>query len=193
MSLDMPTISGNHERQLLAADRDAMAASDRHAADSITAAQRSWLEELPATRWAGDEVFMCHATPQSDVACFLENIVDGELILAALGQIEERAATCDAPVILCGHTHIPRVASTTHGQVIVNPGSVGIQAYRGHHPAPHAVAVGSPHARYAIIERSTVGWTAELIAIPYDWESAARLAEHNARAEWAHALRTGFL
>jgi hypothetical protein len=55
------------------------------------------------------------------------------------------------------------------------------------------VAVGSPHARYAIIEHSTGGWTAELIAIPYDWEAAARLAECQARPEWAHALRTGFL
>ena len=39
MALDLPTISGNHERQLLAPDAAAMSASDRHAAQSVTDSQ----------------------------------------------------------------------------------------------------------------------------------------------------------
>jgi putative phosphoesterase len=193
MSLDLPTIRGNHERQLLAADREAMGLSDRHAAESITGPQREWLSKLPATMWAADDVFLCHATPESDVECFLENIRDGELIPAALHEMETRARPCAASLIFCGHTHIPRVAQLTNGQVIVNPGSVGIQAYAGHHPIPHVVEIGSPHARYALVEASTDGWVAELIAVPYDWEAAARIAEQQARPEWARALRTGFV
>jgi hypothetical protein len=77
--------------------------------------------------------------------------------------------------------------------VIVNPGSVGIQAYEGHHPVPHTLEMGAPHARYAVLERTGSGWIAELIAVPYDWESAARLAERNRRPEWARALRTGYI
>ena len=193
MALDLPTISGNHERQLLAPDLDAMGLSDRYAAESITAEQRTWLESLPATRSAGADVFLCHATPDSDVDCFLEDIRDGELIPAPLAQIDARAQSCTAPLILCGHTHIPRVAHLSSGQIVVNPGSVGIQAYDGHHPIPHTVEIGSPHARYAIVLRTAAGWLADLIAVPYDWEAAARLAERHARPDWVRALRTGFV
>ncbi len=193
MALELPTIKGNHERQLLAADLAAMGASDRYAAEAITPAQRAWLTALPATRWATDDVFMCHATPQNDVDCFLENIRGGELIPATLAQIEERTGACDAPLILCGHTHIPRVARLRDGRTIVNPGSVGIQAYEGHHPIPHMLEIGSPHARYAIVERSPSGWSAELIAIPYDWEAAADLAIRHGRPQWSQPLRAGFL
>jgi putative phosphoesterase len=193
MALDLPTISGNHERQLLAPDRDAMGSSDHHAADSITEPQRRWLEALPQTRWAAEDVFLCHATPLSDVACFLEDIRDGELIPASLSSIEDRAKPCGASLILCGHTHLPRVARLGSGQIIVNPGSVGIQAYNGHHPIPHTVEVGSPHARYAMVERVTSGWIADLIAVPYDWEAAAALAARTGRSDWVRALRSGFL
>jgi predicted phosphodiesterase len=193
MALDLPTIRGNHERQLLAPDRDAMGLSDRHAAGSITGPQRAWLAGLPATLWAADDVFLCHATPESDVECFLEDIRDGELIPAPLHRIEARARPCAASLIFCGHTHIPRVARLTNGQVIVNPGSVGIQAYEGHHPIPHTVEIGSPHARYALVEGSAGGWIAELIAVPYDWEASALIAERQARADWVRALRTGFV
>jgi putative phosphoesterase len=193
MALGFPTIRGNHERQLLAVDLDGMGQSDRHAAETITMSQREWLAALPATLPVADDVFLCHATPVSDVECFLEDIRNGELIPAPLAEIEERAKTCDAALIFCGHTHIPRVSHLTTGQVIVNPGSVGIQAYEGHHPIPHTVEVGSPHARYAIAERGASGWIVDLIAIPYDWDTAARIAEGNGRPEWARALRTGFV
>jgi len=193
MAVDLPTIKGNHERQLLDDDRNRMGPADRFAADAITAPQRAWLTALPATRWATEDVFMCHATPQNDVDCFLEDIRAGELIPAPRAQIEDRAKTCDAPLILCGHTHIPRVAQLSNGQVIVNPGSVGIQAYEGHHPIPHVVKIGSPHARFAVVERAATGWIAELVALPYDWDSAALTAERNARPDWGRALRSGFV
>lgn len=193
MALDLPTITGNHERQLLAAELDGMGASDRFAADSITAPQRDWLSGLPSTLWVAGEVFLCHATPQNDVDCFLENIRDGELIPATCAEIEERARPCTAKVILCGHSHIPRVARLPHGQLIVNPGSVGIQAYTGHHPIPHQVQMGSPHARYAVVERTGRGWITESFAIPYDWDAAADVAARHDRPQWSRPLRTGFL
>jgi predicted phosphodiesterase len=193
MTLGFTTIRGNHERQLLDPDREAMGKSDRYAADMLTDPQRQWLAGLPATLWLEHDVFLCHATPASDVDCFLENIRDGEFIPASCAEIGERAASCAASLILCGHTHIPRVASSNGGQTIVNPGSVGIQAYEGHHPIPHTLELGSPHARYAVAERTANGWTVELIAVPYDWDAAARLAERHGRPEWVQPLRTGFL
>ena len=193
MALDFPTISGNHERQVLRMDPDDMGASDRYARDTITPAQRDWVQALPPVMRPAGDVFMCHATPQNDVDCYLEDIVDGELRPAPLRAIEERTGSCDAGLILCGHSHIPRLARLHSGQIIVNPGSVGIQAYEGHHPAPHTVEIGAPHGRYAIAERSSGTWTVVFIAVAYDWDAAARQALERGREDWVRALRTGFV
>jgi len=193
MPLRLPTIRGNHERQLLHPDRERMSQSDRYAAQTISAAQREWLTSLPASLWVTDDVFLCHATPDSDVDCFLEDIRDGEFVPAPRATINRRASSCAASLIFCGHTHIPRVAHSSDAQIIVNPGSVGIQAYEGHHPIPHTLEMGSPHARYAIAERTAQGWAVDLIAVPYDWDTAARLAREHDRPDWVRPLRTGYL
>jgi predicted phosphodiesterase len=193
MALDLPTIRGNHERQVLSMDPNGMGASDRHAYDTITAAQRGWLAALPPVLTLSHGVFLCHATPENDVDCYLEDLIEGELRPAPLNRIEERTGTCEASLIMCGHSHIPRLARLGSGQLILNPGSVGIQAYHGHHPSPHTVEIGSPHARYAIADRSTGDWTVEFVAVPYDWQAAAQLAEQRGRPDWVQALKTGFV
>jgi predicted phosphodiesterase len=193
MALELPTIRGNHERQVLAGDPERMGPSDRHAFDTLDAAQRAWIAQLPAVLRPADGVFLCHATPHNDFDCYLEDLVDGELRPAPVDRVEERSRGCDAALILCGHSHIPRVMRLRTGQLVVNPGSVGIQAYQGHDPAPHVVEVGSPHARYAILESTPRGWKADLVAVPYDWDEASKLAARNGREDWARALATGFV
>jgi hypothetical protein len=49
----------------------------------------------------------------------------------------------------------------------------------------------SPHARYALLTRRNGRWGADLIALEYDWDVAARRAEENGRPDWAAALATG--
>ncbi|MEP6546821.1 MAG: metallophosphoesterase family protein [Gammaproteobacteria bacterium] len=193
MALDLPTISGNHERQVLTMHPADMGASDRHAFEVLNDAQRGWISALPPVLRLTEDVFLCHATPQNDADCYLEDIIDGKLVPAALESIEERTGTCDASLIWCGHSHIPQLSHLSSGQIIVNPGSVGIQAYEGHHPGPHRVELGSPHARYAVAEHSPDGWTVEFIALPYDWTAASCLARQRGRPDWDRALRTGYL
>jgi predicted phosphodiesterase len=193
MALDLPTISGNHERQVLTMDPADMGASDRYAFDTITEVHRHWLGGLPPVLRPTQDVFLCHATPHNDVDCYLEDIIDGELRPATRASIEQRTGPCEASLILCGHSHIPRLARLSNGRIIVNPGSVGIQAYEGHHPSPHTVEIGSPHARYALSEQSPAGWKVEFIAVPYDWDTASRLARQRARPDWDRALRTGYV
>jgi putative phosphoesterase len=192
MALNLPTISGNHERQVLTLRAEDMGESDSYAHEQVTAAQRQWLAALPGVL-SIEDVLLCHATPHSDVDCYLEDIVAGELVAAPLRTIEARTADCNASLIFCGHSHIPRLATLGSGQVIVNPGSVGIQAYFGHHPIPHTVEMGSPHARYAIAERVNDTWCIDFIAVPYDWESAAQLAQQRGRQDWVQALRSGYV
>jgi predicted phosphodiesterase len=193
MALELPTIRGNHERQVLSLDPGHMGPSDRHAFDALGESHRAWMARLPMVLRPVDGVFMCHATPYNDFDCYLEDLVDGELRPAPVSRVEERSRSCDASLILCGHSHIPRVMRLRTGQVVVNPGSVGIQAYQGHDPAPHVVEAGSPHARYAILESTPWGWKADLVAVPYDWDAAAKLAAHNGRDDWTRALATGFV
>lgn len=190
--LDLPTIRGNHERQVLTHARERMGPSDAYAADHITGRHRAWLEGLPATMWLADDVFLCHGAPAGDLIYFLEEVdPDGAVHPASPEQVEARAGDCPARLILCGHTHTPRVARLNDGRLVVNPGSVGLQAYFDDNPVGHKVEIGSPEARYAIIEKTGAGWQAELVAVAYDFEPMAALADANGRPDWAVALRTG--
>jgi len=199
MALALPTIRGNHERQLLTLPRERMGASDAFAADTITPAQRDWLAALPLTMEPSAEVFCCHGTPDSDLTYFLETVTaegwrgPGEpgLRAATVDEVAERAQGVRHGLILCGHTHVPRAIRLDDGRLIVNPGSVGLQAYDDVHPRPHAVENGTPHARYALLTRRGSEWQVELRALPYDWASAANRAEANGRGDWADALRSG--
>ncbi len=62
------------------------------------------------------------------------------------------------PVILCGHSHVPRTVALPHGKLIVNPGSVGLPAYTMETPAHYMMESGSPHARYALLHQTQQGW-----------------------------------
>ena len=86
---------------------------------------------------------------------------------------------------------MPRVVRASSGQLIVNPGSVGLPAYDDIHPYPHAVETGSPDARYAIVERSEGVWNSTLVAVRYGHEAMASLALAHQRPDWACALSTG--
>jgi len=67
-----------------------------------------------------------------------------------------------------------------------------LQAYDDTRPRPHYVETGSPHARYAILDREEHRVKVNVIAVEYDWEAAAREAAVANRPDWAHALATGY-
>ncbi len=201
MARGIPMIAGNHERQVLTLPLERMTAADACTAREIDAAQRAWLASAPPTLWLADDVFVCHGTPSSDLTYWLETVTDDfgrhgsrgvraaslDEIVARLGDGEPaRRAT----LIFCGHTHVPRVAQA--GRItIVNPGSVGLPGYDDDHPHLHWVENGSPHARYAMVQRTRHGWHVQLRSVAYDFEPMARLAEHRGRTDWAQPLRTG--
>lgn len=190
IALACPTLSGNHDRWVL---HEPTRRTDALTRPLLSAAHLEWLAGLPATlSLLGGEIFGCHGSPAGgDTEYLLETVVSGRPALDAEDAIAPRLAGIGAArVVLCGHTHVPRVV-TVGGVLIVNPGSVGWQAYTDSDPLPHAVETGSPHARYALLTRSGGGWSAELRALPYDWETAARQAERHGRTDIAHAARTG--
>jgi putative phosphoesterase len=193
MDLALLSVCGNHERQLLTLSPDQMGSSDHFAAQNLSPEQRAWMATLPETLLIGDDVLLVHGTPDSDLTYFLETLEDGICRPATRDEATRRAGQVSASLILCGHTHIPRVMHLEDGRLIVNPGSVGLQAFNDDHPFPHTMAAGSPHARYAVVERCADGWRVEMMVVEYDWDAAAILAERHGRSDWAQALRTGRL
>lgn len=187
MARDWPTIAGNHERQLLTVDRGQMNASDAFTRDRLEDRHLAWLAGLPPVLDLAPDILLCHGTPSSDVEHFLHIVENGGVREADEQEIRDRAGPCGARLILCGHTHVPRLVALADGRTITNPGSVGLQAYDDDHPAPYRVENGDPLARYAIVD----GGTVELRAVAYDHDAAARRAEANGRSDWAMALRTG--
>lgn len=191
MELGVPTVRGNHDRQISTVKLEAMGPSDRFAAERLTARQSAWLGSLHTSLLLTEDVFLCHGTPGSDMVYFLEEVDGRGASLATEATIEERAGECSTGLILCGHSHIPRLVRLGDGRTIVNPGSVGLQAYEAEKPYPHRMQNGSPHARYAVIDQTSDGWEAEFVCVAYGWEAEAKVAEANGRADWARALRTG--
>lgn len=198
MALGWPTIRGNHERQLLDRAPGRMSATDRFTHERLDDATRAWLTALPPTSRPADDVFACHGTPTSDLDYFLETVTpdlgrNGSrgVRLATLAEAAARAGDVHAALIVCGHTHVPRCVRLPDGRLVVNPGSVGLQAYDDARPHEHRVENGSPHARYAIVERRGGSWQVEHRLVAYDWEHAARRAEAGGRGDWADALRSG--
>lgn len=141
-----------------------------------------WLAALPPTALVGEDVFLCHGTPDNDETPWLDNFYHGrKTTLPSEDEVARQAAGIDCAVILCGHTHIARTLRLRDGRLIANPGSVGMQLVRG-----------SPDAHYAIVEKGRRGWQTALMAVPYDTKAAAGLAEANGFPGWGESIRHGW-
>jgi predicted phosphodiesterase len=186
-------LAGNHERQLLAQGPRPWSAPDAYTRAQLGDAELAWIASLTHRMSWGDDLFLCHASPRSDLEYLLETVEPGGVRIASAGEVRARLDGVDAPVVLCGHTHRPRVLRSACGQLIVNPGSVGLPAFDDDHPYAHVIENGSPDARYAIVERLQDDWLAALIAVPYAHEPMARLADERGMPDWAIALRTGYM
>ncbi len=174
------SIRGNQDRELL----------EPGCTQTVTPDQAAWLADMPS-RAELPGILLFHGTPHSDAEYLPETVCPAGVRFATDQEIRSRLGEEDLPgLLLCGHTHIPRVVRTG-AQLIVNPGSVGLQAYADDQPWPHVMETGSPHARYAIVERSETGWNVEQLQLRYDWDAASRQAKANGRADWAWRLTTG--
>jgi predicted phosphodiesterase len=191
MARDWPAIAGNHDRALLSANAGLRSPADEHALAELGTAELSWLATLPPTRRLDGGPFLCHGTPISDLQYFFETVAGSGVQLATAVEIAERRAGETAPVIACGHSHVPRILRDGEGRLLVNPGSVGLQAYRDDDAPAHMVENGAPDARYAVIDNEGGTWQALLVAVPYDYRSMAALAGRNGRPDWQQALLSG--
>lgn len=180
MELSAISIKGNQDREIPEGTRR-----------SLSGKSLEWLASLPETSSVLEEIFLCHGTPHSDEEYLLEDIGTGKGILKPDAAILPLLSGVRESVILCGHSHKPRILELGDGRLIVNPGSVGLQAYSDETPLPHTMETGTPHARYAVLEKDGIRWKAALRTVPYDSEKAALKAAANGRKDWEKWLRKG--
>ena len=112
IGLGLPTIRGNHERQLLTWQPEQMGKSDAYANERLSEQHRAWIAGLPETMWLAEDVFLCHGTPDSDLTYFLETVEAPGAREATDAEADGRAGDLPAALILCAHTHVPAPAAS---------------------------------------------------------------------------------
>jgi predicted phosphodiesterase len=186
----LPCVRGNHDRALLA-DPAGMGPADAHARRALDDAHLDWLRGWPMTLEAAPDVLLFHATPADDDTYLLEDPSTGYAQLRPVATVQAMLDGIDARLMLCGHTHVPRVLRLPDGRSVVNAGSVGLPAYTDDTGGFHRHENGSPHARYALVDLLPSGMQAAIVAVDYDWDAASRQAARNGRTDWASWLASG--
>lgn len=187
MKRNWPTIAGNHERQVLTGNPGRMGASDAFAKARLDQRHLAWMASHPPTMDLGEGVLACHGSPSSDVVHLLYALEGGTLVAAGEDVVADRLRPGRHDLVLCGHSHLAGLVTLADGTRVLNPGSVGLQAYDDDHPSPYRVEVGDPLARYALLDGATITFR----AVAYDHASASTRARASGQAGWAHALATG--
>jgi predicted phosphodiesterase len=194
---DIITIRGNQDRQVYDATAADIAINPTLAfiINDLPTVAIEWMRSLPFDYYLSKDVYLCHGSPTDDMMYLLEDVSSGQPNVRSDADILTLLKGIGTAIIVCGHTHIPRLITLSSGQMVVNTGSVGYPAYEDELPIAHKMQTYTPHASYALIEciETTQGrrWQTQHIKVPYDHEAAAKLASINGREDWAFALRTG--
>ncbi len=149
----------------------------------------NWLKSLPFDLIYKD-IYCCHGTPTCDSTALLEKINIDYVDIQTNEEITRTLSKIKESIVVCGHSHLPRMVQTKN-KIIINPGSIGLPAYKDELPVPHKMESLSTHAKYALIDISNNKINTKLISIEYDFEKAASVAEINNRNDWAKWIRNG--
>lgn len=193
MKHDFVTICGNQDRQIFEANQDEIYSNPtmRFILEDLGSKPIDWLKSLPFDKQLNDDIYLCHGTPSSDLVYLLEDVELGYPCLRSDKDISKLLTEQHSDVVCCGHTHIPRAVTLNTGQLIINPGSVGLQAYSDESPVEHSMENYTPHASYGIIEKEHSGWAVQHIKVPYDVTAAVRDCTERGRKDWVHFITTG--
>lgn len=189
----LATVAGNEDRLIVDASKHEFAVNRTlsYVVEALSTESVDWLRQLRATAELDGDVLLCHGSPNDDTVYLLEEVSSGTALVRSDANVRRLLDRESHPLVLCGHSHLPRLVRLPEGRLVVNPGSVGLPAYEDDSPVVHRMEAGSPHASYAILERTADGWDVEFNRVTYNWEEAARCARSRGREDWARALPTG--
>lgn len=193
MAHGIVSIQGNQDRLIHGATRDDIESNPTlgFVLEDLGREPLDWMKSLAFDCRLTDEIYLCHGSPANDLDYLLENVETGSPRVRPDAEILELLNGNPSKVIVCGHTHVPRTVELSTGQLVVNPGSVGLPAYTDDEPVPHSMENHSPHASYAMLEKVETGWTVAHIKVAYDHHRAAGDAARLDRRDWVHFLTTG--
>jgi putative phosphoesterase len=180
MELGALTVRGNHDRIML-----------EGGGEPIGPDHRAWLSTFPLVA-EHEDIVLFHGSPRDDLVCLVDDCAPDGTRTRHVEEIATMLDGIDAPLLLCGHTHVPRLLELPDGRWVCNPGSVGLQAYRQHDEPQWAIGSGSPHARYALLHREDGRWRVEPRTVSYDHRAAAAAARAAGHDDWVEPLLTGW-
>ncbi len=192
--LDAITISGNQDRQIYEATNADIDANPtmQFILNDLGSEPLGWMKQLPFSLQITPDIYACHGTPSDDLVYLLEDINSGKPEVRRDSEILALMKGITSPIVLCGHTHIPRCVELSNGQLIINPGSVGLPAYMDDEPVAHAMQNYSSKASYATLQKKADNhWCIEFHKVSYDVQRASSAAQAQGRLDWVHYLNTG--
>ena len=189
------TLLGDEDRQILEASLAQLEINDilRYVYNDLNDEVLYWIQELPFEKLIGEDFYMIHGTYQDDSLYMLEDSSSGKLKLHDDKKILEILDDIKSKFVLCGNSCTPRCVNLSSGQVVINPGAVGVQAFNKNLPNKHTIENNTIDASYVILTVEGEKYDIELKKVAYDVEKAALKAIENGREDWAKRLRTGRL
>jgi len=142
--------------------------------DDLGAAPLIWMKSLPFDLQLTPDLYLCHGTPKSDLIYLLEDVSTGAALVREDNEIQALLGEQTSRIVCCGHTHTPRLVKLDSGTTILNPGSVGLQAYTDEEPVVHSMENYTDKACYAIVEMNQNDFTVEQRRVNYDVASAVK-------------------
>ena len=183
-------ICGNEDRQILEASLDQLEKDStlKYVYEDLGEEVLYWIQDLQFEKIIGGTYYMIHGTYFDDSQDLLENISNGEAKPRSDEEIIKLTDNIKTIFIFCGQSIIPKIHKLNTGQIVINPGAVGVQS-----EVKNGIKMENQtcDAAYSILTIEDNQYSVEQVRVAYDFEKAALKAEENKRVDWAHALRTG--
>lgn len=116
--------------------------------------------------WRGEGILAMHSRPEDDLSYLMHEATAHGIRERLPGEVAALLPnTAGESLVLSAHTHRAHALLLPDGRLVVNPGSVGQPAYSDTKPFPHIMQAGTPHARWALLERRGADWRVQFHAL----------------------------
>lgn len=150
-----------------------------------------YIQDLPFEKFIGDDIYFTHGTQHDDSKYLLEDVSSGLAVLRNEEEIIKLLDDVESKFVFCGHSHKARCINLSSKQIIMNPGSVGLQAFTSTNPCLHTIENLHNEATYIILEINQDKYNISLENVKYDYEKAINKAKLRDEQTWVHSLETG--
>lgn len=184
------TVCGDEDRKILEASLDQLKNDSllKFVYEDLKEEVLYWIQDLPFEKFLNEDVYFTHGTQHDDSKYLLEDVSSGQAVLRNEKEIIKLIDDVESKFVLCGHSHKARCVNLSNGQVVINPGSIGLQAFKSSNPCLHNIENLSPKASYIILDINKNEYNIVLHSVSYDYKKAINKANIRDEKAWAYAL-----